>query len=168
MVRKMTEWSVELQAVGDGTARLDEDGIGDLIEALSQESAAVSFLPGRYSVRLTVQASDIPAALAEATSRASGAVEKARLPLWPFVQATVLTAEEFDRELRQPALPVLLGVAELAERLGVTRQRASDLARASSFPRPITTLASGPVWAEPTVTRYIGTWTRRPGRPKTS
>jgi len=165
----MTEWSVELQAAGGrGTAHLDEDSIDELLDMLGHEAAAVSHMPGRYSIRLTVQASDIPGALAEATSRVSAAVTKAGLPSWPFVQATVLSADELDRDLTQPGLPAFLGVAELAQRLGVTRQRASDLAKSSSFPRPIANLASGPIWAEPNVTRYISTWTRRPGRPKTS
>jgi hypothetical protein len=85
------------------------------------------------------------------------------------VQATALTAEELDRELAQPAIPPLLGVAELADRLSVTRQRASDLAKASSFPpKPVAVLASGPIWVEPTVTHHLGTWDRRPGRPKAS
>jgi hypothetical protein len=165
----MTEWSVDLQAAnGTGTTDVDEDSIDELLDALSQESAAVSYLPGRYSIRLTVHASDITAALAEATSRVCSAADKAGLPPWPFVQATMQSAEELDRDLARSAVPALLGVAELAQRLGVTRQRASDLANSSSFPRPITVLAAGPIWAETTVTRYLATWARRPGRPKTS
>jgi hypothetical protein len=166
---KTTEWSVELQvASSDGAAYLDEDGIDELLCVLSPESVAVSYQPGRYSIRIAVQAIDIRDALAEAATRVSAAVEKTGLPSWPIVRATVLTADELDRELAQPTLPALLGVAELAEQLGVTRQRASDLAKGRSFPRPIANLASGPVWAEPTVTRYLNIWTRRPGRPKSS
>jgi hypothetical protein len=164
----MTEWSVEVEAAGVGGQVLDEDCVDELAVALSQESAAIAYLPGRYSVRLSVQADDIREAVEEAIRRVSAAVEKSGLPPWPFVQVTALSADELDRDLSRPNFPVLLGVAELAERLGVSRQRASDLAKISSFPRPITVLASGPVWAESTVKRHTLTWTRRPGRPRAS
>jgi hypothetical protein len=163
----MKDWSVELEAVGGADGQvLDEDRIDDLVEVLSQDSAAVSYLPDRYSVRLSVQADDIRGAVQEAIQRVSAAVERSGLPSWPFVQVTAQTAEELDRDLAHPTIPELLGVAELAERLGVTKQRASNLAKDSCFPKPLTVLASGPIWAESTVARYTATWARRPGRRK--
>src|SRR5262249_23019395 len=160
-VRSVTmDWTVGIEAAGAGSLVLDDDHIDDLAAALSPEAAAVAHQPGRYSVRLSVQAGDIREAIEEAILRVSAAAEKSGLPSWPFVQVNALTAEELDRDLTRPDIPVLLGVAELAGLLGVTRQRASDLAKTSSFPRPIAVLASGPVWAETTVKRYIPTWTR--------
>jgi hypothetical protein len=162
----MTDWSVEVEAAGAVGQVLDEDCADELAVALSQDAAAVAYLPGRYSVRLNIQADDIHEAVEQAVERVCAAAQKSGLPSWPFVRVTALSADELDRDLTRPAIPVLLGVAELAGLLGVTRQRASDLAKTSSFPRPIAVLASGPVWAESTVKRYIPTWTRRPGRPK--
>lgn len=44
----------------------------------------------------------------------------------------------------------LMGAAEIAERLGVSRQRAHQIAAQPSFPAPTADLASGKVWeAEP-------------------
>jgi hypothetical protein len=67
---------------------------------------------------MSVQADSIGDAVDEAVRRVSTAVERSGLPSWPFVQATALTANELERDLARPAIPVLLEVAELAERLG--------------------------------------------------
>ena len=93
---------------------------------------------------------------------------KAGLPAWPVVRAEALTFEEQDRELESPNFPELVGVSEIADILGVTRQRASALAKTASFPVPVATLASGPVWTRPSLNRFIDEWPRREGRPPTT
>jgi hypothetical protein len=55
---------------------------------------------------------------------------------------------EHDRFVR------LVGIAEIAELYGVTRQRASNLARTTSFPRPVQTLRMGPVFSRRAVLRH--------------
>ena len=61
----------------------------------------------------------------------------------------------------------LLGVAELAEVLGVSRQRAIKIATTyADFPEPEVELASGRVWKRSEVERWIKRHpNRRPGRP---
>lgn len=54
----------------------------------------------------------------------------------------------------------LVGVAEVADMLGVTRTRVSQLASVSGFPEPVARLAAGPVWARDDVER----WARETGR----
>ncbi|WP_377324986.1 helix-turn-helix transcriptional regulator [Pimelobacter simplex] len=54
----------------------------------------------------------------------------------------------------------LMGVAEVAELLGVSRQRVTQLAKAAGFPRPYDTLAMGPVWLKVDVEK----WARETGR----
>jgi hypothetical protein len=88
--------------------------------------------------------------------------------LWEISRAEIVTWDEFERELSEPTYAGVLGVAELADLLNVTRQRASQIARRSDFPRPYAELASGPVWLEPMVKRFVGGWERRPGRPRTA
>lgn len=46
-----------------------------------------------------------------------------------------------------PTAPVLVGVAETADILGVTKQRVVQLAATKGFPAPIVRLRAGPVWA---------------------
>lgn len=53
-----------------------------------------------------------------------------------------------------------MGVAEIADLLGVTRQRVTQLAKTKGFPDPVVRLASGPVWESADVEE----WARKTGR----
>jgi hypothetical protein len=80
--------------------------------------------------------------------------------------AEIATTVEHDRRLALDARPQLVGLSEIAEQLGVTRQRANTLRRSrSDFPDPAAELRAGPVWFAADVTRFVETWSRRPGRP---
>jgi len=81
------------------------------------------------------------------------------------VRADVMTFEEQDRELATPNFPELVGVSEVADLLGVSRQRASALAKSSGFPLPVAVLAAGPVWTRPSLNRFVDEWPRKNGRP---
>lgn len=54
----------------------------------------------------------------------------------------------------------LMGLTEIAELLGVTRQRAHQLAATYGFPEPLARLAVGPIWSRKDVER----WAREVGR----
>lgn len=56
----------------------------------------------------------------------------------------------------------LMGVAEIAELLGLTRQRVHQLRQLDDFPEPFTTLAVGAVWDGD----VVETWARETGRLK--
>lgn len=62
----------------------------------------------------------------------------------------------------------VVGVSEIAELLGVTSQRAGQIARDhADFPPPVATLAAGRVWDLETVTAWIAKHPDRPsGRPR--
>lgn len=49
----------------------------------------------------------------------------------------------------------LYGTAEIADRLGVTRQRAYVISRQKGFPEPLDTLQMGPVWSRDDVEDWI-------------
>ena len=60
----------------------------------------------------------------------------------------------------------LLGLAEVAELLGVTKRTATRYAQRSDFPEPIARLRAGPIWLR----KDVVAWARsgpppRPGRP---
>jgi predicted DNA-binding transcriptional regulator AlpA len=67
--------------------------------------------------------------------------------------------------LAEGSIPQLVGIREIAKFLGVSPQRASELAKSGSFPRPVTKLASGPVWLEASMRQFASDWKRVPGRP---
>jgi len=56
----------------------------------------------------------------------------------------------------------LMGLAEVAGFLGVSRARADQLARQVGFPSPVATLQAGRIWKSEDVER----WARKAGRPR--
>lgn len=164
------EWSVELRIAH--TISPDEliDATDDLLEQLASHSASASNGPGTITVRLTVQAKTPVGAVQKAmlaVGDAFNALDRVH-QLQTITRSQVETMEELEARLAHPPVPEIIGVAELAEMLHVSKQRVSYLAHASTgFPKPFTVLASGPVWIKPNVLRFVETWVRRPrGRPR--
>lgn len=63
-------------------------------------------------------------------------------------------------------MAMLGGVTEVAELIGVSRQRFADLRVRPDFPEPVAELASGPVWDIAAIRRWSESGARRgPGRP---
>ncbi|NJP33706.1 hypothetical protein HCJ94_17380 [Micromonospora sp. HSS6-12] len=78
----------------------------------------------------------------------------------------VLTAADHERELAYPPALDLVGTAEVAQMLGVSTQRAGELARTNpAFPAPVATLKMGPVWTRASIEAFDRGWERRSGRP---
>jgi predicted DNA-binding transcriptional regulator AlpA len=48
----------------------------------------------------------------------------------------------------------LCGVSEIADMLGVSRQRAFQISTAQGFPIPLDRLASGPVWRRSAIEKW--------------
>jgi hypothetical protein len=53
-----------------------------------------------------------------------------------------------------------MGLTEIGQLLGVSRQRAGQLAASEGFPEPTVRLAAGPIWESADVER----WARETGR----
>jgi hypothetical protein len=170
------DWSVYVQAAGPATdPPLDEIKVDRFATLLSACSAAVTGAVDpeqdrTWSVQLSiVNGSDQPVCAIEAAiDTVTDAAREAGLPPWPVVKLDATEWQRFEAELDRPNTPDLVGVAELAELCGVTRQRASALARSSGFPEPLAELASGPVWDLRMVERFVREWPRKSGRPAKS
>ncbi|MEJ7831740.1 MAG: AlpA family phage regulatory protein [Nocardioides sp.] len=54
----------------------------------------------------------------------------------------------------------LVGVAEVAKLLGISRARVGQLAKTANFPEPVARLAAGPVWESADIQK----WARQTGR----
>lgn len=78
----------------------------------------------------------------------------------------VLTPEEEDRRMSEPAFPELVGMAELSALLGVTRQRIAVLRQRPEFPAPVAEIAATPIWRKSDLSTFAEGWQRRPGRPR--
>lgn len=73
-----------------------------------------------------------------------------------FTQLRVLPLETFIAEMERPTEADLPGVAEIAEKLDVTRQRVVELAETNpDFPSPIARLAVGPVFTRKSVEAFV-------------
>ena len=57
-------------------------------------------------------------------------------------------------------MPKIVGVYEIADLLGVTRQRVQQLIKHADFPAPAVTLRSGPIW----LLTDVQDWAKRTGR----
>jgi predicted DNA-binding transcriptional regulator AlpA len=53
--------------------------------------------------------------------------------------------------------PKLAGLAEVAGLAGVTSKRAWQLTKHPAFPKPVQTLAMGPVWRDSDVQKFLDT-----------
>lgn len=163
----MKEWSVALETVtGLGAGPEGPDRIDDLLATLSADSYPVaSYDDASVIVRINIRASQLADALAMAITRVGDAFGGLGAEM-TLTHVEVDDAAELDRRVQESDAPEILGVAELADLLGVTKQRVSELARSPSFPAPVAELASGPVWHKRQVARHVGHWPRRPGRPR--
>ena len=154
------EWIVSLDAEIQET--FSEELADRLLEALKEYSPAVSGRGGRVGITMSIDASNAR----QAFDRAHSALRQALGRRFNVVDVRVQTLKQLGRELEAPAIPALAGISEIAEILGVSRQRASELAGSDAFPKPVANLAAGPVWLGSTVLSFNQQWERRPGRPK--
>lgn len=143
------------------TVHTDEPLTDDTLAAAAAIGGAASGSPGTHalSATLTVDADSMPEAAARALELITGVA-----PGQP-VAVEVMTVDEHDRRLAQPPFPALVGVAEVAADLGVSRQRVSTLSHREDFPAPVARLASGPVWRAGDLSTFALGWQRKPGRP---
>lgn len=160
-------WTVTFETAGQEPTGL-EAALEEFLDLLVDRGGAVtgSATGDRYGATFSIQeAATAPDAVAFGYEIFTTYAEKSGLPAWPVVRAEALTFEELDRDLETPNFPELVGVSEIAELIGVTRQRASAIAKRADFPTPIASLASGPVWTRPSLNRFVDEWPRKDGRP---
>jgi hypothetical protein len=150
---------VELDSV------LTSDQIDQILTALEPHGAAISVDQGSLVLQISVEGVAPMRTLDEGRSVIENALRAAGVMFRDVLELEVRRADSLAFELDRPE-PSLVGVSELAEMLGVSRQRASELQTRKGFPSPLANLASGPVWSETSLRRFIQGWKRKPGRPR--
>jgi hypothetical protein len=163
-------WTILIEAVGDEPSMaVDfEDQIASLAAALGLYSAVVSMRADRagYGATLSIDGPlDASGAVDTGVRIFTEQARAADLPDWPVVRVEALTFSEHNAWVGERNLPDLVGVTEIARELGISRQRATKLTKQQGFPEPIAELASGSVWARPSLDRFREERTRKPGRP---
>ena len=138
----MDEWESKLEAFDGSVARTPSRGVDVTVHT----SGAHSF---------------------DALNKMANEVGPA-LELGPPVGIGVVTELEHARRAETPTMPELMSAAEIADELGVRRQRVHQLRHTAAFPAPLAELRGGAVWEAAAVRKFARGWERKPGRPWTS
>jgi hypothetical protein len=161
----MRAFSVEIEARILGDAEAAAEGLLGALERRGDLAPVVSAGRGSLAARFDVPARDPAEAARAAVALWTDAVAGLHASVGEIELLEVTTPERLERELERDD-EELLGVSEIAELLGVSRQRVSELRRRPGFPAPLAELAAGPVWKRTQLERFVARWPRRPGRPK--
>jgi hypothetical protein len=163
----MREWSVRFN-ISRPEVTFTEEHVDAVLDALSTQAASGTYSPHELSMRFTMVCPTPIRAVREGFDLFVGALGKAGIPPGEegVVEAGVEAVPDLERRIGESNLPDLVGVAEVARLLNVSKQRASELARSPEFPRPIEVLAAGPIWRKTAILRHVGLWPRKAGRPR--
>lgn len=164
------EWSVYVRLACPTPTDEDDhhiDALVSITDAMWPYSASVTFGDGWISAQAEVDepnGSEAVTAVAEAMAKAAAA---AGLDCGDMIEVHVQPWADFEAELERPTLPDLVSGPEVAELLGITRQRVHQLAHEHpDFPEPAYQLGVGTLWFRRGIERFAETWQRRPGRPR--
>ncbi len=153
-----------------GTPPASDDASSDLLDALAKlgaEGPAVTIggLAGGAGCTISVRAPSMEAAGDRAAQLFRAACKEASITIEGIALLEVMDEEYQERWLEEPGIE-LAGVSEIAELLGVSRQRIRELRTQEGFPAPLAELKSGPVWSLASLDLFRRSWSRKPGRPR--
>jgi predicted DNA-binding transcriptional regulator AlpA len=139
-MERIDAWEDELESMDGSVARIPERGVDVTVYA-----------PGDFNM--------------------FDAVRKMSAEIAHVVQAEPVGMEavresEWRRRAEAPTMPELMSAAEIAEMLGLSRQRVHQLRAIRAFPEPLAELRGGAVWDAAAVRKFGQEWTRKPGRPR--
>lgn len=132
------------------------------IDELAAIGGVAAARPGerRAEVTFTVVADSMGDAARYALERVAEVV-----PCKPLSVA-IMTHAEADYQSERVRFPTLVGVTEVTQLLGVSKQRLAVLRQRPEFPAPVATLAAGPIWRADDLSTFADGWRRQPGRPR--
>lgn len=138
----------------------------DILDALAEHHPSAALAANSGSISLTITAPD--------AVQAAALIPEVLAKAHPITGALTLTSLEilseaaFQASLEAPEIPDLVGLTEIAEMAGVSRQRANAIVKQDSFPAPVLTLAAGQFRTRAAVQNWVENWTRKPGRKPTT
>ncbi len=157
------DWSVRIEAAHNAGQERGLQLIDQVMRSLRNYAAVSSGGPSTLAVQMTVTADSLPSAFAKGIKAFEQAVRNAGAPkTFEIVDVETETDKHFEARVDEPD-PELIGIAELANLVNVSRSRASAMAARRDFPAPYARLASGPVWIKANLSRWFEEWQRRPG-----
>lgn len=142
---KKREWTVTIE--GRPSKAIDPE---DVIEELAEFSPAVQYGDGLLSTTAT--------RVASSPTEAYDFIYEALNPLTGKLDVELVevkTTERQDRDLERSNLPEFVGIAEISELAGTTRQRVFQMTANRGFPFPVMELRSGRLWSRAAVETYL-------------
>ncbi|MFG2056667.1 hypothetical protein ACGFI9_21855 [Micromonospora sp. NPDC048930] len=165
MTQGSQQWRARVTFAHPG--KLDEDQLAALTQALPGFGILLDNGTDRMRAELDVPA---PTAMVACTAALRAFREAYTEVVGGRLTVTglrVLTAADHERELAHPPAIDLIGLAEVAQMLRVSPQRAGELARTHpAFPSPVATPRMGPIWTRASIEAFDEAWERRAGRPR--
>lgn len=157
-------FSVEVEVA---TPPLGEETVESLFALLSARgncravSVAAGDVLGGLEARFIVSDAG---GMTESISTVEAVMDNLLPPGWTLERVEVMTDRKVNDVVSKPRY---VGVTEIGKLLGVSRQRVDQLRREHpDFPPPDAELAAGPIWRASKLRGFLGSWERRPGRPK--
>jgi len=165
----MRQWTIYIEAWAPprrvGSLDPSDSRVGDFVKALIPHSGIVSADQHRWAAQITLPGPSSEEAIAAGLELLRTLATQCHLPQWPIERMEIVDVDRRDTELAVSNLPELIGTTEVAELLGMSRQRLHELRKAGRFPEPIVELAAGPIWLRSAVVAFEGPRERKPGRP---
>ena len=166
------EWSVLLEVAppaGTSCLKVDDPTFNVLLDRLGEKGAtnAIGHDGRRISLRLTIEGGDDVCAVLDQLVQLLGAARREACSAgWPVLRDDESgNADEVAGEIGEVLFPEVMGASEAATMLRVSRQRLDELRKFRSFPRPVATLATGPLWLRAALEAFAASWEREKGRP---
>lgn len=146
---------------------LDDDALETLVRAVPGYGVIdANASTHTMRVEMTIEA----ATLRQATEAALKAARTAHTDAFGHpgepTHLRVLDVDEHLRESTNPTPLDLVGLVEVADIIGRTKQRAGQLAQQPDFPAPVAELRSGPVWTRASIEHWFEHWHPQTGRPR--
>jgi hypothetical protein len=155
-------WTVHIETERQHLDTVPDEIVDEFIELMQEYGGTVSIGEGGYGATFSIRERDGAGSCLSAAEAGQDAIfraaKQAGLPIIPLRVLDVRTFAVHDVELEQPAIPELVSVSEIADILGVSRQRAHQLTKRPDFPEPIARLGAGPVWTRPSLNLFVERW----------
>lgn len=150
---------------------IPEAVVDDFVELLSKHHGVTGAGRRGWSATVSVEADTATTAGQHGHQLVRDLAAKVGLPSWPTVRLEAVDEDVLEAEQQITPMPELVGASEVADILGVTRQRVHQLnensRRTRDFPHPLVQVRMGPLWDARAIRVFSDRWARRPGRPRT-
>ncbi|MDP9225470.1 MAG: hypothetical protein M3P18_16835 [Actinomycetota bacterium] len=168
-----SRYSVDIETWGRPPSNEQVDAFIDALLSLGAPDSTVGSggIAGGIGVTFSIDVHGVKGskptteAMRRAVETFEAACEQVGIVHGGIARVDVMTDRYLDRWITQEPRRYA-GLSEVADLLGVSRQRVAQLRTKRGFPAPIAELRSGPVWDVSSLGLFLAEWDRRPGRPR--